>query len=198
MLFLRQLREFHQQTGFAAFLGLAVMTAAVEGMPPSARRASSLKTNHQLRRSCGLVEQVWQTTVRFFWMENSTTCLERCVVIFSSFFALHPYVRKAFLVLLIGDRNDNCSCGWNPGLLIQYESSCWLQKAQDISTEAVRHTKEGCLLHINDWIDIKFGISLELWRWKISMKVLFCLYCTSLFISKSVLTELKTWTNSIS
>jgi len=58
MLFLRQLREFHQQTGFAAFLGLAVMTAAVEGMPPSARRASSLKTNHQLRRSCGLVEQV--------------------------------------------------------------------------------------------------------------------------------------------
>lgn len=87
LLFLSQLKEFQQQTGFAAFLRLAVMTAAVEGMPCLARRASSLKANHQLRRSCGLMEQVWQTTVRFFWMENSAACPERCVV---GFFLLLP------------------------------------------------------------------------------------------------------------
>lgn len=112
LFFLSQLKQLHQQTGFAAFLWLAVMMAAVEGMPHLAGRASSLKTNHQLRRSCGLVHQVWQTTMRFFWMETSTTCLERCVVIFSSYFPLHPHLRKAFLVLLLGDRNGNCGSLW--------------------------------------------------------------------------------------
>lgn len=53
------------------------------------------------------------------------------------------------------------------------------------------------LLHINDWLYVKFG-NLEFWRWKISMKVLFCSYCVSLFISKLFLTELKSQTNSIS
>lgn len=71
-----------------------------------------LRVNHQLRRSCGLVEQMSQTTVRFFWMENNRTCPERCVVIFSSYLPLQPHLRKVFLVLLIGDRSDNCSSLW--------------------------------------------------------------------------------------
>lgn len=106
LLILSQLKEFHRQTGFAAFLGLAVMTAAAEGVPHLARGASSLKTNHQLRRSCSLMQQVWRTAVRFFWMENSTCLL---LVIFPSISPCTP-IRKAFLLLLIGDRNyDRCS-----------------------------------------------------------------------------------------
>lgn len=150
---LSQLKEFHQQTGFAAFLRLAVMTAVVEGMPHLARRASSLKTNHQLRRSCGLEEQVWQTTMQLFWMENSTACPERCVGISSSTSPCTPISGKhSWCCSLVIRMVIVVHCGWNPALLIQLQRSYGLQKDQDRSTEAARHTK-GKALATHKWLN---------------------------------------------
>lgn len=153
LFFLSQLKEFHQQTGFAAFLGLAVMTAAVEGVPHLARRTSSLKTNHQLRRSCGLVGQAWQTTVEIF-LNGEQHCLPRKMCgYFSFYFPLHPHLRKVFLVLLIGDRNDNCGSLWGkPWPAYSIAELLLTSERPRYSTEALKHAK-GKALATHKWLN---------------------------------------------
>lgn len=169
------------------------MTAAVEGMPCLARRASSLKTNHQLGRSCRLIQQVWQTTVRFLWMENSTSFPERLAVIFNSYLPLSLHLRKRCFVLLIGDRDCNSGShhyGWKSGLPIRQQNPYWIQKDQDVSMGAQKYLRTKALA-AHKWIGRKFGVTLEMQRWKISVKVWFGSH--SVLISKSTCTELKTW-----
>lgn len=102
-----QLKEFLQQTGFAALLWLALMTTAAEGMPHLARKAS-WRLTFNLEGAAAL----WSRCDRQPWhfSEWSTALLaqKQILVFFSSYYPLSPPLRKAFLVLLVIDRNCNC------------------------------------------------------------------------------------------
>lgn len=106
-----QLNEFLQQTGFAALLWLALMTAAAEGVPHLARKASWWLTNN-LEGAAAL----WSKCDRQPWhfSEWSTALLAQKQMLWGFFFlpttlwAPLSGKRGAFLVLLVIGRNCNC------------------------------------------------------------------------------------------